>query len=189
MKNSSSDFNYFVTYYKYDKNNKLIETREGEKRKMFKEKITETIKYQYNENGDCVIEEEYEGKSLIKKKEHKYENHKLIETISWQWFEGFGYYTKKIYKYNEDGTIKFIIHNSSETKEFSEKNNETTFYHYIYDNNNRLIEFQEIYKGYIPYKKTITYSDFDNKGNWQLKITNDNGRKEKVKRRFVYFED
>ena len=62
------------------------------------------------------------------------------------------------------------------------------FFYYTYDNQNRLIKFQVISK-FNYYEKTITYSNLDKKGNWQLKITNDNGTKEKVTRRFVYFEN
>lgn len=167
-----------VTQYLYNNENKLIEQSEDR----------ETLKYQYDENGDCVIEESYYGNFLRKKTENKYINHKLEETISWQWFEGFGYYTKNLYKYNEDGILKSIDIYHSDTQEFSNKKDGTIFYHYTYDNKNRLIKFQEIAK-HNYYEKTITYSDFDEKGNWQLKNTNDNGRKNKIKRGFEYFDN
>ena len=164
-----------ITQYFYNNKNKLIEQREDRK----------TIKYQYDEYSDCVIEEKYYGDFLREKIENKYINHRLVETLSWKWFEGFGYYTKNIYNYNEDGTLKSIIHYTSGTKEFSKEKSGTTFYYYTYDNENRLVKFQEINK---IYQKTITYSDFDEKGNWQLKNTNDNGRKSEIKRIFDYFD-
>jgi len=166
-----------ITQYFYNNKNKLIEQRESR----------ETIKYQYDEYGDCVIEEKYYEDFLREKIENKHINHRLEETLSWKWFEGFGYYTKDIYNYNEDGTLNSITHHTSGTKEFSKENGETTFYYYTYDNEQRLVKFQEINKNF--YKKTITYSDFDVKGNWQLKNTNDNGSKSNIKRRFDYFDN
>ena len=111
----------------------------------------------------------------------------MKETLSWKWFEGFGYYTKDVYNYNENGTLKSITHYTSDTKEFSKENDGTTFYDYTYDNENRLVKYQEINDNY--YKKTITYGDFDVKGNWQLKNTNDNGEKSGIKRRFYYYDN
>jgi len=179
------NFDYHVTYYKYDKNNQLIEIEKGNKPKNSEETITETIKYQYDENGDCVIEEEYRENDLSKKKEHKYINHKLIETFSWQWFEETDLYIKNLYTYNNDGTLESntrIFYHYGSKNEIAMEN--TTLYYYTYDNKNRLIEYQEINER--NYKK-ITYSDFDEKGNWQQKNTDDNGRKSKVIRRFEYF--
>jgi len=182
MKNSFSDFDYFVTYYKYNEKNQLIEKEESEKRKKSNEEMRFTIKYQYDENGDCVIEKGYDGKVL---KEHKYINHKLVETFSWQLSDGMKYYKKDLYQYNEDGTLNSIIHYSSYTEEFSEKDKGITFYYYTYDNNNRLIEYKSIdEEGYYT---IITYENFDEKGNWQLKITNKDGKISEIKRRFEYF--
>jgi hypothetical protein len=166
-----------ITEYFYNDKNKLIEKREGR----------EKIIYQYDEYTDCVIEEYYYEDFLRKKIENKYINHRLEETLSWRLFEGVGSYTKKTYSYNTDGTLKSITHYASDTKDFFKQNSETTFYYYTYDNKNRLVKFQEINNNY--YEKTITYSNFDVKGNWQLKYTNDNGRKSKIKRRFEYFDN
>ena len=163
-----------IIQYFYNSNNKLIEQREDK----------ETIKYQYDEFNDCVIEERYYSDFLRGRTENKYINHRLEETLSWRWFEGFGYYTKEIHQYNEDGTLKYIIHYTSHTKEFSKKADGTMFYYYTYNNENILVKFREVNKNY---EKTITYNEFDVKGNWQMKNTNDNGRKSKIKRRFDYF--
>jgi len=163
-----------ITKYFYNNKNKLIEKKEGR----------ETIKYQYDEYNDCIIEEYYDKDFLRKKIENKYINHRLEESLSWEWFEESGFYIKESYCYNTGGILKSITQNVSQTKEFSKENNKTTFYYYTYDNKNRLVKFQEIMNKYI---KTITYSNFDIKGNWQLKNTNDNGRKSIIKRRFEYF--
>ena len=167
-----------ITQYFYNNENKLIEQRENR----------ETTKYQYDENGDCVIEKKYHGNFLNGEIENEYINHRLAKTLSWRWFEGFRFYTKETYNYNEDGTLKSITYYAYnyDTKAFSEEENGTTFYYYTYDNENRLVKFQEINKN--NYKKTITYSNFDEKGNWQLKNTNDYGRKSKIKRKFDYFD-
>lgn len=111
----------------------------------------------------------------------------MEEKLTWKWVEGFGYYTRETYNYNADGTLKSIAHYVSNTKEFSKEKGETTYFYYTYDNENRLVKIQEINNNY--YEKTITYSDFDLKGNWQLKNTNDNGRKSKIKRKFEYFDN
>jgi len=166
-----------IMYYFYNNENKLIEERNGR----------ETIKYQYDEFNDCVIEKNYYGDFLSKKIENKYINHRLEEKLTWKWFEGFRYYSREIYNYNADGTLKSITHYLSNTKEFSKENGETTFFNYTFDNENRLVKIQEINKNY--YEKIISYSDFDLKGNWQLKNTNDNGRKSKIKRKIEYFEN
>jgi len=162
-------------YYSYNISNKLIEVRKGK----------ETIKYKYDEFDNCVREEKYFKDSLVEKIDYKYLNHRLEEKLTWVWFEGFGYYTRDENIYNADGTLKLVEHFVSETNDFLENSRSTTFYYYTYDNENRLVEFQEVNNTY--YKKTITYNDFDIRGNWQVKNTNDNGRIITVKRRYEYF--
>ena len=174
-KNKFSDST--IIYYFYNNKNRLIEQRDGR----------ETVKYQYNEFNDCVIEEKYNDNFLREKIENYYINHILNEKITWRWFEGLGYYTREIYDYNIDGTLKSITYYFSNTKEFSKENSETTFFNYTFDHENRLVKLQEINKN--KYEKIISYSDFDLKGNWQLKNTNDNGRKSKIKRKIEYFEN
>jgi hypothetical protein len=190
MTNSSSNYDYFVTYYKYDINNQLIEKERGEKLKYSKEKIIETIKYQYDENGDCITEEEYDGKVLREKKEHKYINHKLVETFSWQWFEGEDLYVKNLYTYNNDGTLEsntYILYHYNSKNEIASKN--TTYYHYTYDDKNRLIEYKKTNTNQNYYNLITTYNNFDKMGNWQLKITNKDGKETKEKRKFDYFDN
>jgi len=168
-----------ITKYFYNNENKLIEERDSRK----------TIKYQYDANGDCVIEEEYGGKDVLtEKKEHKYINHKLVETFSWQRFEGEDLYIKDLYTYNENGTLKsntHIIYHYGSKNHIAMEN--TTSYHYIYDDKNRLIEYKEINIGdYLDV--TTTYENFDKKGNWQLKITYKDGKETKVTRKFEYYD-
>jgi len=164
-----------IIYYVYNNKNKLIEQK----------KDREVVKYQYDEFNDCVIEEQFIDNLLREKIENNYINHRLEEKITWKWFEGFGYYTKETYNYNSDGTMKSIINYVSNTPEFSKVKGETTFFKYTFDKENRLVKIQEIKNNY---ENTITFNNFDLKGNWQLKNINDNGRKGKIKRKIEYFE-
>ena len=174
-KNSLSDT--AVRYFIYDNDNNLIERREGRK----------VIKYQYDEWNNCLVEERFHRGSLSKKIENIYLNNRLLESAAWKWFEGFDLYTKETYCYNDDGTIKSITHYNSHTSDFSKADSSTTFFYYTYDHENRLVKSRELMGD--TYSKTITYSDFDIKGNWQQKTTNDNRRVTTIKRRFEYFDD
>ncbi|HRZ48537.1 MAG TPA: hypothetical protein P5338_03990 [Bacteroidales bacterium] len=165
-----------IRHFSYNSKNKLIEEREGGK----------AIKYQYDEFDDCIVEELFTRAIVLKRLEYKYINHRLEEKLSWEWFEGKRYFKRETYSYNPDGTLKCVIHNSSSTKELLKGNNAKTFYYYTYNDENRLVKIKEIEN---QYNKTITYSDFDKKGNWQVKTISENGRNSTTKRRFEYFHD
>ena len=190
---SSSDYDYFVRYYKYNEENKLIEKKVAEKRKdNNKEILTKTIKYQYDSNGDCILEEEYNYENkLVETKENTFENHKLIETFTWQLFEGENQYMKDTYTYNDDSTMRSHLHfvymyNSKEEIVVYEETN----YDYVYKKN-KLIEYSEI-STFIT--STISY-DLDKKGNWvkKTKSTKERYKKEEeetpIIRIYEYYDD
>lgn len=162
------------TYYSYNRENQLIEEKKGQK----------TTQYKYDQFNNLVYEESYQSDLVQERIEYRYRNHRLEEKQIWTWFEGMGlYYIEKNF-YNTDGTLKMVEHYTSFTKDTTEKLIGKTFYQYIYDNKN---EFEH-YQINNAYDKSIIYSDFDSKGNWQTKTTYYYDNKEVVKRKFEYFE-
>lgn len=166
-----------IILYFYSNDDKIIEIRD----------LIETIKYQYDELNDCIIEERYDEDVLRERIENKYINHRIVEKVTWRLFEGEEYYVKEIYNYNLNGTLKSITYYYSRTKELPKENDGIKYFYYTHDKKNRLVKFQAIQKKY--YKETIIYSNFDENGNWQLKKINQNGRKKKIKRRFEYYDN
>lgn len=170
-------FNYEVTFYIYDKKRNLIERKELSKRKnSIKESLEEHNKYQYDSIGNCIIEENLNSKGhIIERKNNKYLNHKLVEILTWQKFEGEDLYLKDKYEYYEDGNMKSHIHivymyGSTEIEE--SRSIESYSYEYKYDIKGRLLEESKVTSLDDLTTKTTSwrYNNFDEKGNWRHQI-------------------
>jgi hypothetical protein len=192
-KKVTSSFEYFVTYYNYDQNNKLIEEKQFSKRKGDKnETLNEYNKYKYDTVGNCIIKECLENGEVVERIQNKYLNHILTESFTWQKFEGEDLFIKDLYTYNTDETMsshKKIIYSYGTTDQVEVETVEN--YSKIYDNQKRLIEekneLNDSFQGTIKVIN-IYYSNFDNKSNWQRKIIEEEGTKKNILRKFEYYE-
>lgn len=180
-------YDYFITHFKYNNNNQLVEVMKFEKpKKSEKESFSEHFKYQYDSCGNRTIEEKYDlnGNKLemIKK---KYINNKLIETFTWMEFEGEDLYLESIYLYDKKGNleshIKIVYMYGSSTDIAS-----SSATNYFYDDQQRLVK---IIEPWYPNNKITTFSDFDIKGNWLQKNIIENGKLEKTIREIEYFNE
>jgi hypothetical protein len=186
---------YDIDTYKHDENGNIIEKKRITKRKNSRDEILqEYIKYQYDSIGSCIIEEELglSGK-VVERKNNKYINRKLVETFTWQLFEGEDLYLKDTYEYNEDGTMKshtHIIYMYSSTDEEVDKWTENYSYSYEYDNEGRLIGETKTTEttsriSEMPIKTaTWKHIDFDDYGNWIQKTMGNSV----IKREIEYYE-
>jgi hypothetical protein len=190
-----SYFDYDIDTYKYDEKRHIIEKKRITKRKDSRNEILqEYIKYQYDSIGNRIIEEKLNlnGK-VVKRKNNKYINSTLIESFTWQLFEGADLYIKDIYECNEDGTMKshtHIIYMYGGTNEEVDKWTENYFYEYEYDNEGRLIGETKTTKttsriSEVPIK-TVTWKhiDFDDYGNWRHKTIGNSV----IEREIEYYE-
>ena len=167
-------FDYEIDTYKYDENGNVIEKKAIFKRKDSKnESLREHIKFQYDSIGNCKIEETFNSTGkVVKRKNNEYYNCNLIETFTWQIFEGEDSYSKDLYEYNENGTMKSHTHivymyGSTDEEVVKWAGN----YSYEYDTNGRLIGETKTPIGtdnwYKPMEKTTwKHIDFDDYGNW-----------------------
>lgn len=167
---------YEIDDYKYDENGNVIERKNIFKRKDSRSEILQKhIKYQYDSIGNCEIEETLSSTGkVVERKNNKYNNCKLIETFTWQLFEGEDLYLKDIYEYNEDGTMKshtYIVYMYGSTDEEVVKWTENYLYEYEYDINGRLVgETKTTLQDNMPNKKSIWKQiEFDDFGNWKQK--------------------
>ncbi|MBP1672912.1 MAG: hypothetical protein H6Q25_727 [Bacteroidetes bacterium] len=181
-------FDYFVTYYKYDFNNQLIEVRKFNKHKKNKtETFSEHYKYQYDSCGNKTIEEKFDSNgNKLEIIEKKYMNNILLETNTWMKFEGEDLYLKTIYLYDDNGNlesqIEIVYMYGSKTDIVTQS---TTSY--FYDDQQRLIK---VIEPWHPNNKITTYSDFDINDNWLQKIIIDNnGKVKKYTREIEYFNE
>lgn len=180
-------FEYFVTYYLYNEQNNLIEEKSFDKPvKTKKEQFGEHKIYEYDSNGNKIIEKELTQSGTVSKKvEYKYSDSTLIETFTWMEFEGENLYLRDIYEYFKSGKIKSktsIVYDYNSTERIVQK--DTTIYIYELDNENRLIkEIENTSK-----TKVKEYYNFDKWNNWQKMIENDNGDVKIILRQFEYYE-
>lgn len=182
----NSTYDYFVSFYIYNGENKLVEEKRLSKsRNMQNEVLEEHKKYQYDKNGNCLVEEKFENGEVIKRVEKKYSDHKLRESFTWQEFEGENLYLKDLYEYNEDGTILShinIIYDYNSTERIADKI--MVNYLYKYDYKHRLTEMHELSNK----SKMYIFSNFDLNGNWQRKTIKEDGKFMKVIfREFEYY--
>ena len=185
---------YDIDTYKHDENGNIIERKRITKRKDSRNEILqEYIKYQYDSIGNCIVEEELglNGK-IVERKNNKYINRTLIETFTWQLFEGVDLYLKDTYEYNKDGTIKshtHIIYMYGSTDEEVDKWTENYSYEYEYNNEGKLIGETKTTKTTsqiieVPIKtSTWKHIDFDDYGNWIQKIIGNT----KIERKIEYY--
>ena len=188
-------FDYEIDLYKYDESGNVSERKEIFRRKGIfeRENLQEHIKYQYDSIGNCIVEEELglNGK-IVERKNNKYINRTLIETFTWQLFEGEDLYLKDTYEYNKDGTMKshtHIIYMYGNTDEEVDKWTENYTCEYEYDNEGRLIGETKITKTTsqiveVPTKtSTWKHIDFDDYGNWIQKTIGNT----RIERKIEYF--
>lgn len=180
-------FKYFVTYYSYDKQNKLIEIKEFSRPVNAKKDVfVENKKFEYDTKGNRIVEKELTNSgNVIKRVEHKYSDTTLIESFIWLKFEGENLYLKDIYSYFKSGKIKSktsLVFEYNSTQRIAQK--DMTNYKYVFDNNNRMIKTTES----STRTKVNNYYDFDAKNNWQKMIENDNGEVIIILRQFEYYE-
>jgi hypothetical protein len=172
-----SYFDYEIDIYGYDENGNIIEEKRIFKRKSSKnETVQEHIKYQYDCTGNRIIEEELSNGKVIERKLNKYLDRMLIETFTWQLFEGEDLYLKDCYEYNEDNTMKshiYTIYMYGSTTEKVDEYIENYSYKYEYDISGRLIgeaKTKTTTSRFVetPITETISwkYIDFDDYGNW-----------------------
>lgn len=182
----SSKYDYSVTLYTYNNVNNLIdEKRLNKLRNSRKEVLVDHKKYQYDKNGDCVIEEGEEDGKVIRRVNKKYSDHKLIESFSWQEFEGENLYLKDLYEYNKANVIIShinLIYDYNTTERIADQI--IINYSYKYNNKQQLIEMSELSTKIT----TCNYFNFDVNGNWQRKIINKDGNLKVVMREFEYYK-
>jgi hypothetical protein len=201
-------FDYNVYYYYYNTEGKLIEKKDISKSRNAKtDVVTEHKRFQYDINGDCVIEEIIsDNGKVVERIEKKYSNHMLVETFSWQLFEGENLYIRVLYEYNEDKTTRSqtkIVYSYNSTDDIDNKC--ISNYTYIYNNQHRLLKYAEnntsyLYRGRYDNEhiliddtqtytknKVCNYNDFDINGNWCKKTFDDNGDLTIIQREFEYF--
>ena len=172
-------FDYELDIYKYDDKGNLIESKSSSKqKKSIMEQLEEHIKYRYDSIGDCIMEEELDRRgNVIKRKNHKYYNHQLIETLTWMEFEGTDLYYKDIYEYNIDSTMKShknIVYDYGGTEVIVKSWSESYNYEYDYDETGKILgETKITLQDDKPVKKeSWRYMDFDKNGNWITKEVN-----------------
>lgn len=179
------NFEYSETVYAYNNDGKLIERKSFNKRIKSKfPNLKEYIRYQYDTNGDCILQQDYANDSILQSVLFKtYRDHKLIETFSWSNFEDENLYEKEFFSYNNDSTLQLHQKILFEYNSMEKINVQTDVrYTYKYESNH-LIE-----KTITSYKTTsIKYFDFDVNGNWHKMTINDNGKLKTVFREFDYY--
>jgi hypothetical protein len=179
---------YFATHYIYNSENKLIEEKGfGKEINSPNETLEIHKKYQYDKNGDCIIDEDLEDGKVIQKSNKKYLNHKLKESFTWQSFEGCNLYIKDLYEYNQDDII--LSHtNTIYDYNSTEKIMDQTIVNYTYKYNDQkqlteICEFASKSKS-----KTEKFSNFDLNGNWHKKTVNEDGELKITLREFEYYK-
>lgn len=166
-------FDYEETRFKYDKKRNLIEKKTIIKEKKLIRVRQKLEKYQYDSMGNCIVEEEFDKSgAVVQRKSNKYLNNKLVETLTWQLFEGEDLYLKDIYEHNEDGTLKSQIHVVyvyGSMDEEDHRDTENYSYAYKYDAEGRPIEETKTTSrnDVIANVHNRQYSDFDDEGNWR----------------------
>jgi len=172
-------FNYELDIYKYDDKGNLIESKSFHKLKQsIRRELNEHIKYTYDSIGDCIMEEELDSRGkTMKRRDNKYHNHQLIETLTWMEFEGEDLYLKDIYEYNQDSTMKAhknIVYDYGSTEVIADSWTKNYSYKYDYDEAGKIIgETKTTLQDNKPLKKeTWRYIDFDKNGNWIKKEVN-----------------
>jgi tetratricopeptide (TPR) repeat protein len=175
-----------------------------------KTKNYERIRYEYNKNKQCILEEHYDSDNIltfheaneydsrgncIKNKRNskgdwtiitysKYDNINLcIEEICHS--NQIGYVnSKNQFEYNQEGNcIKQIYTN---LMKFSDDFNKTTEYRYEYENNKCVREFEIVEGDIIDNKKLLQAYTYDNHGNCikELDYRNDKGLRSRIYRTF-----
>lgn len=172
-------FDYALNLYKYDDKGNLIESKSSHKlKKSRREVLDEHIKYTYDSIGNCIMEEKLDRKGIVVERiNNKYINHQLIETNTWQKFEGEDLYLKDIYEYNEDSTLKsheYIVYKYGSATMLADSWTEDYSYKYEYDENGKVIgETITILLNNEPHKsESWKYVDFDKNSNWIKKEVN-----------------
>lgn len=181
-------YDYFVTYYKYDSINQLVEVMKFDKHKNAKkESLSEHYIYQYDSCRNRTIEESFDSNgNKIMKIEKKYINNKLIEIFTWRAFEGTYTYHKGVYQYDEKGTLVSI--NGIEYKYGSTTDIAAQYTtSYFYDEQHRLVK---VFEPWYPKNIITTYREFDIYGNWlKKKIIDNDGKVKKTIREIQYFNE
>jgi hypothetical protein len=177
-------FDYFVTYYKYDFNNQLVEVMKFSKhKKSKKETFSEHYKYQYDSCGNRIIEEEFDSNgNKFKMIEKKYMNKILMESFTWMAFEGEDLYLKSIFQYDENKNLKIqieIVYMYGSKTDIALQSTTS----YFYDDQQRLIKVIESRGN----DRITTFCDFDINDNWLQKLFIVNGKEEKTMREIEYF--
>ena len=167
---------YQIDTYKYDDSGNVIEKKEIYKRKDSKnEEIQSHIKYQYDSEGNRIIEEKLNSKGeVVEGKKNRYVNRKLMETATWMLFEGEDLYLKDTYEYDKNDTMRLhtnIVYTYGSSTIEAYRQTENYSYEYEYDINGTLIgETKTKSQTNKPIEKfTWKYIDFDDYGNWTQK--------------------
>lgn len=181
-------YDYFITHYKYNNNNQLVEVLKFNKlKKSKKETFSEHFKYQYDSCGNRIIEEKFDSNgNKFEMIEKKYMNNILMESFTWMAFEGEDLYLKSIYLYDENGNLEShieIVYMYGSKSDIVAQSTTS----YFYDDQQRLIK---VIEPWHPNNKITTYSDFDLNDNWlQKNIIDNNGKVEKTIREIEYFNE